>query len=137
MFFPPLTQLSYFSMFYLVIFSSKIMHKSTYVIVRLEVLVKNKVRCLHRILRKQRILYYHNYVNFRNWKISWHKSKQKLYIYGNVLFIEKLIFLKEDLLCHKTTKSVSPKPGISHCLFTKELSKIQYIILIYKTTLHY
>ena len=44
------------------------MYKSTYVIVRLEVLMKNKVRYLRKILHKQRNLYYYNYVNIRNLK---------------------------------------------------------------------
>ena len=41
-----LTQLNYFFMIHLVIFSSTIMYKSTYVFVRIEVLAKTKVRCL-------------------------------------------------------------------------------------------
>ena len=65
-----LTQLSYFFMIHLVIFSSEIMQKSTYISVRLKVLVKNKVRCLGRIIRKHRNLYYYNYVNISNLKKS-------------------------------------------------------------------
>ena len=65
-FFFSLTQLNYFFMIHLVIFSSTIMYKSTYVFVRIEVLAKTKVRCLRWILRKQRTLYYYNYDNIRN-----------------------------------------------------------------------
>ena len=42
------------------------MYRSTYAIVRIEVLVKNKARYLRRILRKRRTLYYYNYDDIRN-----------------------------------------------------------------------
>ena len=42
------------------------MKEFTYVMVRIEVLVKNIVRCLRRILCNQRTLYYYNYDNIRS-----------------------------------------------------------------------
>ena len=65
-------------MIHLDIFSSTIMSKSTYAIVRLEILVKNKVRYLRRILGEQQALYYYNYVNIKN-------LRKSLYMYNNIM----------------------------------------------------